>query len=1283
MVSPKRNAIAVHTSLLFDPKRKAFVKDVTIKVSPVTGAITSLYTRSSYQPFASQPNDIDLRGKVVLPGFVDAHTHIFLHTNAPLPPNVSLLPIERTLRATNHARAALLAGYTTYRDLGSEAMGAYVIKVYADYRRKVMRWPADLPGSEGRVLFPPDRGERNPVVLLYTREEMEAIVDEARMAGLPVAAHAGEAATALMAVRAGVASVEHMFEDKEGVMGEVEEEMMKRGTIWVPTLAAAEVYFDEGKMGRCKERVKKAFDNGVTIAAGGDTGTFNHGLNSREMEIMVEAGIPVEDVLVAGTYHGWLACGKDACGFRFGWWDEGNRADIIALDTDPREDPKALRNVSFVMKDGRDSEDPFALFGLPFTTALSLPSISKINLAPNAFHDHNARSTAAKQNPPVTWDNASLLINGKREMILSGEFHPFRLPVPALWHDVLEKMKAAGLNTVSFYINWALLEGKRGDFRASGIFSLDEFFEAAKEVGFPAKVQVGVKFPDPGYMQYVEDQARKGGIVVPFISNDGWDAGNNIPGSGVGQVDIYGHELYPLDWDCNDVGWDKGTLRDALYSRHLSLSSATPFALSEGGMLDLWGSSGPARCAEKYNQEHSRVWYKNNYGAGVKIFNIFPAIDEDRRVDREKYSELKLQTNFLKVSAGYLTAIPEVKPTTGVYSPNQNITVTAVVGPEGGFYVTRKTAFRDKTPLNYTLTLPTSKGMIAIPKLGGTLTMPGRDTRIHVTDYPVDIHKVIYCTAEIFTWKKFDDKTIVFIYGGMGETHELLLERNPVSLLLTKVSPGVKTEQAGAYLYAQWTTGATRQMIRAGSLFIYMIDRASAYKLWVPDTPGQPPLIISGGYLIRTAKFTDTTLSIRGDFTNDTTLEIFGVPKTVTTILVNSKPPKTQQFDENGIWQAQIAYAVRLLEKALHTYKFQWKYLDTLPELSPSYSDAAWPDASILTTNNTFLQAQKTETSLFAGDYGFHAGGALLFRGRFTATGQEKVFNVVTQGGVAFASMAWLNEMFLGSWPGNATARVHSDSYALAGLKAGEEYVLTVLVDNMGYAQNNNVGGDDMKAPRGILEYWFGMGAGEQPKVRWKVTGNLKGEDYVDKVRGPLNEGGLFAERQGYHQPSPPATKFVDGDPINKGIGKPGVGFYTTEFKLEVAYDESNDTPMRIEFPAIDPVKSNNYRVSFWVNGYHLRYHSKLFRGETNTYLVADFGRYISHIGPQTSFPVPEGVFKYNGTNTLAMVIWATHTEGARVQPLNLQLDTTFSESSRRQVLPIAAPAWAERPGAY
>lgn len=83
----------------------------------------------------------------------------------------------------------------------------------------------------------------------------------------------------------------------------------------------------------------------------------------------------------------------------------------------------------------------------------------------------------------VTWDANSLFIRGERAMIYSGEFHPFRLPVPSLWLDVFQKIKALGFNTVSFYVDWALLEAKEGEYRAEGIFDLDPFFKAAETAG--------------------------------------------------------------------------------------------------------------------------------------------------------------------------------------------------------------------------------------------------------------------------------------------------------------------------------------------------------------------------------------------------------------------------------------------------------------------------------------------------------------------------------------------------------------------------------------------------------------------------------------------------------------------------------------------------------------------------------------------------------------------------------------------------------------------------------
>lgn len=100
-------------------------------------------------------------------------------------------------------------------------------------------------------------------------------------------------------------------------------------------------------------------------------------------------------------------------------------------------------------------------------------------------------------------------------MIFSGEFHPFRLPVPSLWTDVLEKVKALGLNTVSIYIDWAQLEGKPGEFRAEGVFDYDAFLDAAKQVGIYVIARPGPYINAeasgggfPGWLQRVKGHLR-------------------------------------------------------------------------------------------------------------------------------------------------------------------------------------------------------------------------------------------------------------------------------------------------------------------------------------------------------------------------------------------------------------------------------------------------------------------------------------------------------------------------------------------------------------------------------------------------------------------------------------------------------------------------------------------------------------------------------------------------------------------------------------------------------
>lgn len=95
-------------------------------------------------------------------------------------------------------------------------------------------------------------------------------------------------------------------------------------------------------------------------------------------------------------------------------------------------------------------------------------------------------------------------------------------------------------------------------------------------------------FPDGAYMQYVEDQARKAGIVVPFINNDASPGGHNAPGTGKGAVDIYGHDSYPLGFDCaNPSTWPAGNLPTNFYTTHMRQSPSTPYSLVEVRYKDI------------------------------------------------------------------------------------------------------------------------------------------------------------------------------------------------------------------------------------------------------------------------------------------------------------------------------------------------------------------------------------------------------------------------------------------------------------------------------------------------------------------------------------------------------------------------------------------------------------------------------------------------------------------------------------------------------------------------
>jgi hypothetical protein len=513
-------------------------------------------------------------------------------------------------------------------------------------------------------------------------------------------------------------------------------------------------------------------------------------------------------------------------------------------------------------------------------------------------------------------------------------------------------------------------------------------------------------------------------------------------------------------------------------------------------------------------------WGNLGHPGGYTSYDYAAVIAEDRQVNREKYSEQKLQVNFLMASPAYLTATPGNR-SVGVYTDATDLATTPLTGNGSGtnFYVVRHNMYNSLDVIKYKFKFSTSKGSITAPQLGGQLTLTGRDSKIHVSDYQVGSRTLLYSTAEIMT----HTDNILVVYGGPNERHELAFVSNPKATLVE--GGNVKVDQVAGSTILNWSTTKNRRIVQVGNLFIHILDRQSAYNYWVLPLGNGQSLVANAGYLLRNATVSGTALNIAGDLNATSSLEVLsGAPSGLTNLNFNGQSLKFKQDATTGIATARLIYTAPMISLPAFG-NYPWKYRDSLPEIKNNYDDSAWTVCNLTQTLNPFVN-NTTPVSLFSGDYGYSTG-SLIYRGRFTATGSESTIYLQTQGGSAYGMSAWLNNTYIGSWAGIGIAANHKDTFTLPKTKAGQSYVLTVVLDHMGndehyypgdgvssrslkhlYTANvHQYANTDMRTPRGILNYT--LAGRPATAVSWKLTGNLGGENYADLVRGPLNEGEL------------------------------------------------------------------------------------------------------------------------------------------------------------------------------
>nr|WP_299383159.1 amidohydrolase family protein [Allomuricauda sp.] len=367
---------------------------------------------NGYQSGGTEDTVIDLKDKTVMPGFIDMHVHIEGQSSPQsYIQRFTLNEADVAFQSTVYARNTLMAGFTTVRDLGGSGVNIALRKAiakgavvgpriftagkaigttggHADPTNGMKKDLMGDPGPKEGVVNSPEDGKKavrqrykdgadvikitatggvlsvaksgqNPQ---FTLEEIKAITETAKDYGMLTAAHAHGDEGMQRAILGGIKTIEHGTLMSEETM----DLMVKHNTFLVPTITAGKQVTEKAKIKgyfpevvakkaaaigpKIQSMFQKAYKKGVPIAFGTDAGVFPHGENAREFVYMAEAGMPIMEAIKSATVTNAELLGL---GDSLGQLKKGFLADIIAVDENPKEKVETLKNVTFVMKEGK------------------------------------------------------------------------------------------------------------------------------------------------------------------------------------------------------------------------------------------------------------------------------------------------------------------------------------------------------------------------------------------------------------------------------------------------------------------------------------------------------------------------------------------------------------------------------------------------------------------------------------------------------------------------------------------------------------------------------------------------------------------------------------------------------------------------------------------------------------------------------------------------------------------------------------------------------------------
>ncbi|TFI57650.1 beta-galactosidase [Sphingomonas parva] len=773
------------------------------------------------------------------------------------------------------------------------------------------------------------------------------------------------------------------------------------------------------------------------------------------------------------------------------------------------------------------------------------------------------------------------------------------------------------------------------------------------------------------YMRHLYDRARADGITVPIFHNDIGRNGRWVPASSPvegtikGPSDLYAFDGYPggscdvfarptnggaaPDWGLYGPGGAKGGA---------SASPDTPGFAAEfgGGWFDYWGSNGTYPCtAIQRGKRYQRVFYGTNLANALTIQSFYmgfggtswgwqpapvvytsydygAAIDEARNL-RPKALELKQLGQFVQsfTSLARMDKGPEIKTSSDKVRIRHN--VNAETGAHLLFVAHDPSNARSDDAFSFDL--ETRDGRYRLPQ-AGTLRLNGFDAKLLIASHDLGAHRLVYSTSELQTQLKGADGDIALLYGRKGEDGETVLrfESAPLVEILEGAAEHAFDPASGDLRLNYRHDGLIRLRVSGGGrppLMLLIGEEDVAARFWRQDTAGGA-ILARGPALLRTAALSRGQLSLTGDTREAADLEIWG-PR-VGRVQLNGRTIGGERTAD-GHWRSEkpLPEALKIPLPTL----LEWRVAAGSPEAQPGFDDSSWLQIGKAGTAAT-IRPPTGQPAMDMSAHGFH-NGDVWYRGRFEGGPDARKIALHYGGGGTGMLQLWLDGRFVGQHElptGMARPLTHGVAEFTLPPEAqvAGPHVLAVMVRNNGH--NWDLEADDAhKEPRGLISVSLSSQSGPSfaVPIAWRIQGNKGGEAIADTVRGPMNNGGQFGERMGWHLPG-----FADNGWARARLPAtqvpPGTTWYRTSFDLGVPKGHDASIGLTIGNPET-PRSAVSYRALIFVNGWNM-------------------GQFIAHAGPQRTFIVPTGILNPNGRNTLAIAVTSDGASGNGLEQVQL-----------------------------